>query len=60
MIANIIREKASYELQDPVIFRSSFHSNGVPSDFSLGICKIETPYLNAVAEAIKYFSIDLG
>ena len=45
-IAKILREKAEYELQEPVEFRDCrVLPNGLPSDFQYGICKIEASKL---------------
>ena len=61
LIASIIKEKANYQLTEPVQFRDCRPlPNGLPSDFKYGICKIESNSLDAVAKAIKYFSIDMG
>jgi len=60
-IAKIIRERANYELQEPVQFRDCrVLPNGLPSDFQYGICKIDNASLPAVAEAMKYFTMDLS
>lgn len=60
-IAKIIREKAGYELQEPVQFRDNRPlPNGLPSDFQYGICKVDIASLPQVAQAVKYFTMDLG
>lgn len=60
-VAKIIRERSGYDLQEPVQFRDNRPlPNGLPSDFQYGICKVDTANLLQVAQAVKYFLMDLG
>lgn len=60
-ISKIIREKAGYDLQEPVQFRDCRPlPNGLPSPFQYGICKVDIASLPQVAQAVKYFLMDLG
>ena len=61
LIASIIKEKANYQLLEPVQFRDCRPlPNGMPSTFQYALCKIDSDKLEAVAKAMKYFTIDLG
>ena len=60
-VAKVIRERTGYDLQEPVQFRDNRPlPNGLPSDFQYGICKIDINNLPQVAQAVKYFLMDLG
>ena len=56
LISKIIKELASYELQDPVQFKDSKREQ----DFCWGIIKVDTNFVQQVSKEIKYFSIDFG
>jgi hypothetical protein len=61
-IASIIKDKADYDLPEPVQFKEVKPNplTGVPSPFSMGMIKVDKTHSKKVAEAMKYFKFDDG
>ena len=61
-IAQIIKEKSGYELQEPVQFREARANffTGLPSPFMIGFIKVDQNDAPRVTQAIKYFDFPDG
>jgi len=55
-IAQIIKDKSGYELQEPVQFKEVISRSGLPSQYFKGFIKVDPNLVNEVAKKIKYFS----